>query len=318
MGLGGLVFVISFPILLGYTVKQFRIFESDEIDVLRKYVVRITVPFIIFRNLYNADMSMMQQIYPGIAALFVLTSLFVLTACFFRRFAAKDPYKANGFAIAVFLGNYGYLGWGVLHSFYGEEGFVRAIFFTMFFWPIILFLGFLMIFFIEGKDGRRESGFAGKAMGVMVKNAAIPVMTVIIVLFVKIFDISLPEALVTSIENFSQVTIPTILFSIGLSFSLKMNFNDIKTLLLGSSLRLIFGIIPGYITVVLISLFFSPDNMMKKVILLESVMPTAAMSPFFIRYIRSDSTTVSNILTFSTLMSLITLPMWYLIIEKIF
>ena len=57
---------------------------------------------------------------------------------------------------------------------------------------------------------------------------------------------------------------------------------------------------------------------MQKVILIESIMPTAAISPFFTEYMKSDKEIVSGILTYSTLISLITIPFWFIVVERMF
>ena len=46
------------------------------------------------------------------------------------------------------------------------------------------------------------------------------------------------------------------------------------------------------------------------------IMPTAATSPLFADFIDSDREVVSGIITASTLFALVTLPIWYTLIEK--
>ncbi len=315
MKIAELVFTINFPIIFGYLIRLKGIFNQKESEVLRKFTIKITVPFIIFTNIYSSKMSDISQIYPATVALFVLTAFFLTFSLISSRILTKDKKLQNSIIIASFVGNYGYLGWGVLYNFYGNEGFLRSVFFTVFFWPAFLLAGFFAVYV----QNRKENHFSKKEMiKLMIKNGSIPVLTVFFSLFFKIFDLKIPSFLMTSINSFAKLTIPIILFSIGLSFSLKIDFSRIKAIIAGVVTHLFIGFIFGFLTVKIINLFFTTDTLMQKVILIESIMPTAAISPFFTEYMNSDEKVVSGILTYSTLISLITIPFWFIIVEKMF
>ncbi|HOB71841.1 MAG TPA: AEC family transporter, partial [bacterium] len=157
MTLSELVLVINFPIFLGWFFKQTKIFREGDISVLRKFVVKVTVPFIIFRNLYHADINEMGQLIPAAAAFFTVSILFTAAVLLIRKFTSSQKEISNSFCIGSFMGNYGYLGWGVLFYFYGESGFTRAVFFTVFFWPVFLLLGFVMVVILSARKLDKES-----------------------------------------------------------------------------------------------------------------------------------------------------------------
>jgi len=211
------------------------------------------------------------------------------------------------------MGNYGYLGWGVLFYFLGDAGFTRAVFFTVFFWPVFLFIGFSLSILLTG--GRFDRSSIKVITKALYNNALIPVLVVILALYMNFNGIKVPVWLNKSIEAFASITIPAILFTVGLSFSLIIKKAHIKTIISGTVLRLVAGLIFGISAVLLTSLLFNVDTVTKKVILVESVMPTAAISPFFCDFIDCDTEAVSGILTFSTLISLLSLPFWFSIIE---
>ncbi|HPV20318.1 MAG TPA: AEC family transporter, partial [bacterium] len=220
---------------------------------------------------------------------------------------------SNSFCIGSFMGNYGYLGWGVLFYFYGESGFTRAVFFTVFFWPVFLLLGFVMVVILSARKLDKESKTA--VFSALRSNAVVPLVAVFIALVMNFQNISLAPWLSKSIESFASITIPAILFTVGLSFSIIIKKAHIRAVATGAVLRLFLGMVFGISAMLLTSLLFDIDIVTKKVILLESVMPSAAISPFFADFIDSDKEAVSGVVTFSTLISLITLPLWYSIIE---
>lgn len=314
MNLTELVLVINFPIFLGWFFKQTRIFKEEDISVIRKFVIKVTVPFIIFRNLYQTRIEEVNQLLPAMTAFFIISILFAATVFLTRRWVSKDQKTSNSYCIASFMGNYGYLGWGVLFYFYGDNGFTRGVFFTVLFWPVFLLIGFFLSVLLSEKGLNRDS--SKLIISALVENALIPIAVVIVALFMNYMGVKLPLWLSKSVDSFASITIPAILFSVGLSFSVFIKKIHIRTICSGAVLRLFAGIVFGILAVFLVSLFFDTDTTTKKVILLESVMPSAAISPFFTDFISSEKEVVSGIITFSTLISLITLPMWFAIIEK--
>lgn len=314
MSLIELVLVINFPIFLGWFFKQLKIFKESDISAIRKFVIKVTVPFIIFRNLYHANIKEVSQLLPASTSFFLISIMFTMAVYFSRNRIAEDSRTSNSFCIAAFMGNYGYLGWGVLYYFYGDLGFTRAVFFTVLFWPAFLLLGFFLSLLLSGNSLNKKS--VTLIMSALKDNALTPILVVIVALSMNYSGIIIPVWLSKSIDSFASITIPAILFSVGLSFSIIIKKSYFKAIVAGTVLRVFIGIIFGVIAVFITSLIFEMDDITKKVVILESVMPSAAISPFFADFIESDKEVVSGILTFSTLVSLITLPFWYSVIEK--
>lgn len=308
-----LIVSILIPIVLGFFFKIIKLFNQQENATLRKFVVKVSVPFIIFRNLYNADYNVLNQIVPLILALFLLTFLFLITSLLLSKLVKKSHEEENSLILASTFGNYGYLGWGIMFYFYGNPGLTRSVFFTMFFWPVFLTFGFLFIYFSEKSNFSKEI-----FIKTLLKNASVPIISAFLGLIFKLYNIPIPELINNTINTFANFTIPLILFTIGLSLNFKLNLKKIKLISLSSSIRLIFGFFLGLITIFILSLFTKLDLLSKKIILMEAIMPTATMTPFFIDYLNSDEELISAIITFSTIFSLISIPIWYFFVEKIF
>ena len=73
---------ILLPIALGYLLKLGRLFQESEIAALRKFVMRVALPFLIFQNLYHADVESLQQALPIVLAFSLLTALYTMAAGF--------------------------------------------------------------------------------------------------------------------------------------------------------------------------------------------------------------------------------------------
>ena len=313
MVIAKLIFAINFPIFLGYFFYLIGLFSEDDIPVLRRFVIKVTVPFIIFVNLVKADVELIHQIIPSVTAFIIMTILFTIVSILLAPFVSRNEKDGNGFCIGTFVGNYGYLGWGVMFYFYGDAGFSRSVFFSMLFWPAFLLSGFIM----TSIRSKSDSSFPWKKLGkLMVENGLVPIVVLTIALIMSASHIQLPEFIMKSMSSIAALTVPIILFTVGLSFRLQVEKSKIKVIAYGVITRTVLSIIPGIIAMVVASaLFPSMDTLTKKTVLLISTMPSAAISPFFTEYLTSNKQISSGILTFSTMFSLLTIPFWYWMIE---
>ena len=315
MNLLELVLTINFPIFLGWIFKQLKLFPDNESAVLRKFVIKATVPFLIFRNLYNADTKEFSQMLPMIVSLCLILVLSAVLVVLLRNISSSDKRISNSFCVGSFVGNYSYLGWGVLSYFYGETGFTRGVFFSMFFWPVVLSVGFTIVWFLSRSSSGKAS--KGKIIHALTSNAVPPVVSAAAAMAMNFYGIRIPAWLSQSIGSIASITIPAILFTVGLSLSVMLKKETVRPVISGTVFRTIFGMITGVAVLSIVSFCFKDvDVTTKKVILMESVMPSAATSPFFADFLDSDKEVVSGIVTFSTLFSLVTLPFWYVMIEK--
>ncbi|MBR6422377.1 AEC family transporter [bacterium] len=310
-----LVLAINFPIFLGWIFKQLKLFPDNESNVLKKFVIKVTVPFLIFRNLYNADTKEFGQLLPMVMSLCLILVLSATLVVSLRGFSSSDKKVSNSFCVGSFVGNYSYLGWGVLSYFYGESGFTRGVFFSMFFWPAVLSTGFTMAWYLSRASSGKSS--KDKMMHALISNAVPPVVSAALAMSLNFYGVKLPAWLTQSIGSIANITIPAILFTVGLSLSVMLKKETVRPVISGTLFRTIFGITVGIVVMLTVSFCFkSVDITTKKVILMESVMPSAATSPFFADFLDSDKEVVSGIVTFSTIFSLVTLPFWYFMIEK--
>ena len=307
------VLAIMLPIFLGYFFKHIKIFDRNDIISIRKFVVKVTVPFIIFRNLYQANMETLSQLIPLALSFIIMTFLFSLSGFILSRLFSNKITEQNAYIFSVFMGNYGYLGWGVMAYFFGDPGFTRAVFFSMLFWPVFLTAGFSLEF-ISSKSTRGKD----QIIKLLIHNGAAPILVSLTAILLNIINIPLPEVIKEFIGKFAAITIPTILFTIGLNFQLKLDRKHIKLILCGAMHRVVFGFIIGLTTLFAIKTVFSIDSITGKVILMQSIMPTAVLSTFYAAYVLIDEKIQAGIITFSNIFSLITIPIAFYLVNLIF
>jgi len=305
---------ILLPIAFGWLLKKAQVFRENEVAALRKFVVRVALPFLIFQNLYRADVASLRQALPVIAGFVVLTALYTAAALLLSPLLKADDGQKLTFAFAVFAGNYAFLGWGVIAAFFGAAALPRAVFFSMFFWPVFLVSGFLLrrrFCLVCGREP--TAGF----IKVLVRNAGVPIGTAAAALALNVAGVNLPGFLNDFIHQFAALAIPLILFAIGQNLVLLMPAEQLRLVLAASFFRLAGGFALGLAAVAAICLLFDVDDLSRRVILLQAVMPTATMATFFGEYVPLDEKLLSGIIAVSTLLSFVTLPLWVLAINAI-
>lgn len=305
---------ILLPIAFGWLLKKARVFRDNEVAALRKFVVRVALPFLIFQNLYRADVESLRQALPVIAGFVVLTALYTAAALLATPLVRADEGQKLTFAFSVFAGNYAFLGWGVIAAFFGAAALTRAVFFSMFFWPVFLVCGFVLRRrFCLVCEREPRAGF----FKVLARNAGVPIGTAAAALALNVAGVRLPGFLGDFVSQFAALAIPLILFAIGQNLVLLMPAARLRLVLAASVFRLAGGFALGLAALAAVCLVFDVDAMSRRVILLQAVMPTATMATFFGEYVPLDEKLLSGIIAVSTLFSFVTLPLWVLAINAI-
>lgn len=304
---------ILLPIAFGTLLKRTRLFRETEVAALRKFVMRVALPFLIFQNLYHADTASLGQALPIVCSFALLTALYTLAALLVAPLAAGQTRQRQTFAFAVFAGNYAFLGWGMVVSFLGAAALTRAVFFSMFFWPVFLVCGLTMRHLDRGSRSGGEPGL----LTVLVRHAGLPISVAFFALTLNLAGVALPRAVNGFVAQFAALAIPLILFAIGQNLSLWMPLPRLRLVLGASLFRLVGGWGLGLLVVWLVRLVFPLDRLSQQVILLQAAMPTATMATFFSEYVELDEELLSGIITFSTLLSFLTLPVWVVLIRRL-
>jgi predicted permease len=310
----GTMLAILLPIAFGWLLKKARVFREGEVAALRKFVVRVALPFLVFQNLYRADVDSLRQALPIVLGFILLTVLYTVASLMVSPLVRGDDEQKLTFAFAVFAGNYAFLGWGVIAAFFGATALTRAVFFSMFFWPVFLTCGFILRRrFCLVCERERGAGF----LRVLARHAGVPLGTAAAALTLNILRLRLPDALNGFVSQFAALAIPLILFAIGQNLVLLMPAARLRLVLAASCFRLVGGFALGLAVVLVLRLFFAVDVLSRQVILLQAVMPTATMATFFGEYVPLDEKLLSGIIAVSTLLSFVTLPLWVLVINAI-
>ena len=113
---------LMLPIAFGYLLKQARIFKESEVAALRKFVVRVALPFLIFQNLYHADVESLQQALPIVLAFALLTALYTFAALLVSPRVTAGETQQPDLRLFGIRRQLRFPGWGVIVAFFRRQG----------------------------------------------------------------------------------------------------------------------------------------------------------------------------------------------------
>lgn len=291
---------VMLPVVFGFLMQVFGSFGAREETVLRQFVVKVSVPLMIFHSMYTADVSSLQQLFPMTAAFGGLSLVLASVGLVLGRYLPYTPDRTRAMILCVTFGNYGWIGWAVAESFLGEPGLNRAIFFTLFWWPVFYLLGAFV-----GADGNLRS--LSKTMVRKIGAAMVPTFAAVFAgMALNLTDAELPAVLEQTVSDFGNMTVPLILFSVGLQLRLQSLGALYKEGIIVSLARFGLGALMG----IAITGLFRFDSTSAQVIRIESVMPVATVIPVLAEYFEIDQDMATAGIIVSTLMAIPLLPVW--------
>lgn len=297
-----LLLTLLIPIMLGYILVKTGYLPNSINRDIKLFVMRVAVPCRIYISMFELNLETVKQIIP-MSLSFILMSLIIIFLTFIIFYRVKDKSLRALYMITITFGNYGYMGWAVVDGAYGSEGLVRAMFFTTLWWPMI-YIGTFLI----GKLVKIEHKLDVKSYRL---NIFIPSTVLVLGILSNYLDLNIYTPLEATIVKLGDMTVPLILFSIGLNISIGKSVKNIKEALIPIILRPIIGLIAGIIVINILNL---KDDISVNTILLESTMPVAVMSVLLADMLNIRDELPSSILILSTLLSLVTIPLTLLLL----
>jgi len=285
------------PIIAGYVFRKVKYFPEKHGTAVRLLVIRITIPAMIFTHLYQADLRTLGQFIPLSAGLFIF--------CFLTWGISLLVTKWKGFRdrrmeniLMILFSNVGFIGWAVLDTILGEEGLRRGIFFTTFFWVAQYLFGFLT--YKVTQKGNEEHKLEGLGANVLPVFA-----TVGLGLFLNLMQWQIPPVLYDFVDKFGKMTVPLILFTMGMTISLKHSFSNLKELLPLVLFRHIIIAATMAITILALPML---DEISVKVLIIEALMPIAAGVIIIGDIFKNDMEYISSATALSTILAFVTIP----------
>ncbi len=275
-------------LLLGMWLKKKRVVGDEFVRGGNNIVFNIALPCLLFINVatnsLENNLNTLLVVYAAIATILSVLALVVLA----RFFVPKS--QQGVFVQCSFRGNMAIIGLALAVSYLGE-GIIPVVATYLAFITIMYNVLSIMVL----------TTFNRKMLVTITKNPLI--LGIVIGLVVSLLQISIPQAIVQPLNYLSQLTLPLALLCIGASLNWKNAKSNTRVTVIATLLKLI--VIPGLVVTGGISLGLDQDALI--VLFLMSGAPTAAAAFVMSKQLTSHGDLASEIITFSTLLSPLTI-----------
>ncbi|MGC8821102.1 MAG: AEC family transporter [Fervidobacterium sp.] len=270
------------------------IFKSQNIDIFNKIATWLMAPIVTFTfiNDYIPNIDVLIRYSIGFAVMFLISYLISM----FHKNHREIFFTGNVYV------NSGYLGYPVLLALWGERALALGVVYSF---VNVLFGSTFLPSMIRGK--------------IEFKNALkLPFLYAILLGWsLGLLGVSykqLPSGILTAFVWLRDMAIPFLLLQVGLSISrIELDWGDVKDYLALSAERLI--VVPSFL--LLFALILEPFE--AKTFVLECAMPIGVNSVVVINTFKKEDTAKAGMtVAVTTLLSLFTLPIWAVVLEKIF
>ncbi len=293
-------------ILVGYIIKNKNITDSNFESGLIKFLMSVSLPALVintFQTSYTPELLKRGAMIYGVSLIMYVLSIIigVLSGKLFK--ISKS--SLGVWLFAVVFPNHCFMGWPVMSAVFGEEALFYAAFANLAFSTFAYTYG---VYIISKYGDKKEQKMSIKSMLITPINVSILIG---IIMFVT--NIKLPSSIANAVSGLGNITTPLAMIYCGMLLAgnkISVVFTDWRVYVV-SALRLI--AIP-FLVYIFASIFIN-DYMVFAVLVIGHSMPVAGFCALFAGQYGGDAVLASKFIFVSTLLCIITIPLFTLIIS---
>ena len=291
-------------IVLGYSLKQIRVYDEHTISGMNQLVFKVFLPLLLFINIYQTDVAGVFDLKLMLVAVLGVLGSFFMTWLIIA-WIEKDNRKRGVLIQGIFRSNFVIFGTPVTTSLFGGEATGAAALLVAVIVPIFNMLSVVILEIYRGS----RINVPKILKGIITNPLIIGSVTGLLCL---LLHIKIPLVLEKTISDLSKVTTPLALVILGGSFtfsSMKGNVKQIAIGVLGKlvivpviclSFALLIGI-RGVGLAILMSIFASP---------------TAVSSFSMAKQMDGDADLAGHLVVLGSMLSVVTMFIWIFIFKQ--
>ncbi len=306
------IFILAIVVIIGVIAAKLRVLTPDSKDMLSKVIFNISLPLMLFTNFLKLDATPRLLVNSfTVLAVSGFVILFMLLAGWLGSKIYRIPIEERAvFKVHSMFGNTIFLGFPLIRALYGEEGLLYATMFQLVSNILMWTVGVIVLTHGNGVSWKKN------IQRVFNPNT---IATLTGLLFF-ICSIKLPDVVVKPLSELGAANTWLSMLYIGamLAFANVGGLLGKRSLYMISVNRLIF--VPALLIALFVVSFsvigLSPDKLVTAVIVLEASMPCMATVVIMAReFDADDQQAVGNVFV-STVLSIFTLPLVLMAIDK--
>ena len=289
-------------IAVGVYASKKNIITNEMNKGLSNLLINVTMPLLIISSF---NMTINDQLKSNIIKCFIYSFITLIIAMVLSKLLLKplkvDNDNKNMIQFSNVFSNCGFMGFPIIEGLYGKEGLIYASIFNM---------AFTILLWTYGV-GLFTGGISKENIKKVMVNPSI--IAVFIGIFIMVFQVDVPEVIMTPIEMVGGMTSALSMLIIGVILSnvdFKEYIND-RSLYYGVLLKLL--VVP-LVMCFMLSLFKGPTKVITILVLLHA-MPTGAILPIFAENFDKNKGYASVLMFLTTLCSIVTFPIILMFIK---
>ena len=300
------VLIMFIMILLGFLLVKLHLIDIESKKSLSNLLVYLVVPFMIVNSYITTyDQTILTNMLWAFLASIICLALAIILVFIFTLFWHIDDKPILQFG--MMFSNAAYMGFPLIEAMFGSEGLIYASCFVSMFNILLWTIGYMIV---------------SRSFNVKVAFKAIaktPVIYALIIGLIIFFtQIEIPEIIKTPLSTIGSMNTPLSMIITGMIIASSNVFSVLKNKYLWFSTALRLVIIPLLTLpfVYLLSLA-GIDKEVLKIVFILSCCPCAAITSVFAIKFHYNEDLASTTVVVTTILSIITLPLFTLLISNI-
>jgi len=306
---------IFLVIVLGWALRQIKWVNNNFIDVLNKYVFRVALPVMLFKDIATTPIN---QVYDPKFIVFCIvgtTIMFAGVLLFAEKFV-KDRREIGAFTQAAARGSAAIFGIAFVENIYGSSGMTPMM--------IIAAVPFYNIYSViilsvcgekYPQDGSVPAGSGNRKE--LVTHTLKSIVTNPIILGIaagfpfSLLNITLPPIILKTITSVGATATPMGLIAVGAAFEGSKAIKKVKPTIAATVIKLI--VLPAVFFPFAILLGFRQSALVAILIMVGA--PTTVSCYIMAKNMGNDDMLTSSIVVTTTLLSSVTLTLWLFLLR---
>ncbi len=306
------IFILAVVVLIGSLAARFKVLTHDSKDMLSKVIFNISLPLMLFTNFLRLETNprlLSNSIVVLSASGFVIFFM-LLIGWLTTRVVKMSGSEASVFKAHSMFGNIIFLGFPLIKSLFGEEGLLYASMFQLVSNIIMWTAGVIVLSHDKGTPWQKS----------LTKILNPNTIATLAGLAFFIFSIKVPEIIINPLASLGSTNTWLSMLYIGVMLA----FSDVRGLIGKKIIYILSFNRLVLVPLLLVAIFVltalltgnAPDKMVSSVIILEASMPCMASIVIMAKEMGADdSLAVANVFV-STILSIITLPLLLIAINR--
>lgn len=310
--MGGFAVILGF-LLLGVILQKMAFLPASSSQRLIQYVLYVAMPAMVLLHLPSLQID--ASLWVPVLTPWAMLLLSILSVLLLSHWLKWSREVKGALLIVVPLGNTSFLGFPIVRSFYGDAGLAYAVLYDQFGSFIGLAVVATTLAVIFGAPAANSQS-AGSTVSQIIKKVLTfpPFIALIIALWVLLSDVQYPAWLAQTLHILGSTLVPAVMVAVGLQLHFRVPRHDFGPFIASLSLKLVVLPCIGFVTMWL----FAMDSLAVKVSLLEAAMPPMITAGAIAMAAGLKPRLVSAIIGYGVLCSVVTIPLWYMLIERVF